>query len=436
MLGKPMRIAAWFRKHRSAGPALAAIVSALVVVVALNFTPPEERVEIAPRRLYALDDPQFERALGSLLGPPILGGNRIETLRNGDEIFPAMLAAIRAAKHNIDFETYVYWSGQIGWDLANAIAERARAGVRAHVLLDWVGSQRMEPEVLKTMVDAGARVELYHPLRWYTIARMNNRTHRKLLIVDGRVGFTGGVGIAEEWTGHAQDPEHWRDTHFRIEGPVVAQMQAAFLDNWMKVTGEVSHGVEYFPPLAAAGDSDAQMFESSPTGGSESMELMYLLAITAADKSILLEAAYFIPDDLTSQALLDARKRGVDIRIIVPGKYNDAKVTRYASHSTWGPLLSAGVRIFEYQPTMFHCKVLVVDGLLTSVGSTNFDDRSFRLNDEASLNVYDARFAAEQARIFEDDLAKSREYTLEDWNQRSLRQRLGEWFSSTVQSQL
>jgi cardiolipin synthase len=163
---------------------------------------------------------------------------------------------------------------------------------------------------------------------------------------------------------------------------------------------------------------------------------MYLLAITAAEKSILLEAAYFIPDDLTSQALLDARKRGVDIRIIVPGKYNDAKVTRYASHSTWGPLLAAGVRIFEYQPTMFHCKVLVVDGLLASVGSTNFDDRSFRLNDEASLNVYDAGFAAEQARIFEDDLAKSREYTLEDWNNRSLRQRLGEWFSSTVQSQL
>jgi cardiolipin synthase len=431
-----MRIASWFRSHRWAGPALAAIVSALVVVVALNFTPPEERVEIAPRRLYGLKDPQFERALGSLLGPPILAGNKVETLRNGDEIFPAMLAAIRAAKHNIDFETYVYWSGQIGWDFANAIAERARAGVQAHVLLDWVGSQRMEPEVLKTMIDAGARVELYHPLRWYTIARMNNRTHRKLLIVDGRVGFTGGVGIAEEWTGHAQDPEHWRDTHFRIEGPVVAQMQAAFLDNWMKVTGEVSHGEDYFPPLAPVGGSNAQMFESSPSGGSESMELMYLLAITAADKSILLEAAYFIPDDLTNQALLDARKRGVDVRVIVPGKYNDAKVTDYASHSTWGPLLAAGVRIFEYQPTMFHCKVLVVDGLLTSVGSTNFDDRSFRLNDEASLNVYDADFAAEQARIFEEDVARSKEYTLDDWNRRSLRQRLAEWFSSWVQSQL
>ncbi|HEY6893289.1 MAG TPA: cardiolipin synthase, partial [Rhodanobacteraceae bacterium] len=365
-----------------------------------------------------------------------LGGNRIETLKNGDAIFPAMLAAIRSAKHNIDFETYVYWSGQIGRDFADAIAERARAGVKAHVMLDWVGSQKMEKEALATMVDAGARVEFFHPLRWYTVARMNNRTHRKLLVVDGRVGFTGGVGIAEEWTGNAEDPEHWRDTHFRIEGPAVGQMQAVFLDNWMKVTGEVSHGGDYFPPLSSAGESDAQMFASSPNGGSASMELMYLLAIVSAKRSIDLEAAYFIPDDLASEAILDARKRGVEIRVIVPGEHNDAKVTRYASRSTWGPLLEAGVKIFEYQPTMFHCKVMVVDGLFTSVGSTNFDNRSFRLNDEASLNIYDADVAAEQAKIFAEDLARSKEYTLEEWNRRPWWQRLSEWASSIVQIEL
>jgi cardiolipin synthase len=265
---------------------------------------------------------------------------------------------------------------------------------------------------------------------------MNNRTHRKVLVVDGRVGFTGGVGIAQEWTGHAQDPDHWRDTHFRVEGPVVAQMQAVFLDNWMKITGEVLHGEDYFPALKSSGDSDAQMFESSPSGGSESMELMYLLAITAAQHSILMEAAYFIPDDLTNRALIDARRRGVDVRVIVPGPHNDASVTAYASHSTWGPLLAAGIKIFEYQPTVFHCKVLVVDGSFSSVGSTNFDERSFRLNDEASLNVYDRDVAALQTEIFEQDVAKSHEYTLEDWEARPWHRRVREWMSSLVQSQL
>ena len=426
----------WLARHGGWALVLAACATLLVTLLVITFLPPERQIDYAPKHLYTVDDPQFKRTLGTLLGPAILGGNRIDTLKNGDEIFPAMLAAIRSAQRNVDFETYVYWSGQIGRDFANAIAERARAGVQAHVLLDWVGSQKMEKDVLATMVDAGVRVEFFHPLRWYTIARMNNRTHRKLLVVDGRVGFTGGVGIAEEWTGDAQDPQHWRDTHFRIEGPVVAQMQSVFLDNWMKVTGEVSHGGDFFPPLASAGGTDAQMFASSPTGGSASMELMYLLAIVSAKRSILLEAAYFIPDDLASGALLDARKRGVDIRIIVPGKYNDAKVTRNASRSTWGPLLEAGVKIFEYQPTMFHCKVMVVDGLFTSVGSTNFDNRSFSLNDEASLNVFDASVAADQARIFEEDLAQSKEYTLADWNARSWWEQLSEWASSTVQAQL
>jgi cardiolipin synthase len=430
------RSRSWFERHGGWALVVTACATLLVTLIFVTFAPPERRIDYAPKPLYDIADPQFKRTLGTLLGPPILGGNRVDTLRNGDEIFPAMLEAIRSAKHNIDFETYVYWSGQIGRDFANAIAERARAGVKAHVLLDWVGSQKMEKVALDTMREAGARVEYYHPLRWYTIARMNNRTHRKLLVVDGRVGFTGGVGIAEEWTGDAGDPQHWRDTHFRVEGPAVAEMQGIFLDNWMQVTGEVSHGGDYFPALANAGDTDAQMFESSPTGGSESMELMYLLAIVSAKRSILLEAAYFIPDDLTGEALVEARRRGVDVRVIVPGQYNDAKVTRYASRSTWGPLLESGVRIFEYQPTMFHCKVMVVDGLFTSVGSTNFDDRSFRLNDEASLNVFDAKVASDQAKIFEEDVARSKEYTLADWTARPWWQRLGEWASSTVEAQL
>ncbi|MEO6687769.1 MAG: phospholipase D-like domain-containing protein [Dokdonella sp.] len=413
-----------------------AVISMIFVVIALNFVTGEKRVASVPKRLYPLTDPQFKRVMGSLFGPPILGGNRIDTLINGDEIFPGMLAAIRGARKNINFETYVYWSGQIGREFADAIAERARAGVECNVLLDWAGTQKMDASVLSTLRNAGVHVELYHPLAWYTLARLNNRTHRKLLIVDGTVAFTGGVGIAEEWTGDAQDPDHWRDTHFRVEGPVVAQMQASFLDNWMKVTGKALHGGAYFPSLEMAGNVEAQMFLSSPTGGGESMELMYLLAIVAASESIKLEAAYFIPDEIALHALIEARARGVHVEVIVPGKYSDSGLTRQASRGTWGPLLKAGVKIHEYQPTMFHCKVLIIDGVLTSVGSTNFDPRSFRLNDEASLNAYDTSFADAQSRIFEQDKAKSVEFTLQMWEERSFMDRAREWVSSLLQSQL
>ncbi|MGN6519592.1 MAG: phospholipase D-like domain-containing protein [Dokdonella sp.] len=414
-----------------------AVATFLIVVIGLNFVGSEKHVLQTPAHAYGIRDATFERVVGSLLGPPIVQGNHVETLVNGDEIFPSMLEAIRSAEHTIDFETYIYWSCETGRSFANAIAERAKAGVQAHVLLDWVGSQSMDDDALALMRDAGARVEIYHPLRWYTLARLNNRTHRKLLVVDGRIGFTGGVGIADEWTGHAQDPSHWRDTHFRVEGPVVAQMQAAFEDNWIKVTGEVNHEPHYFPAIEPrAGGVDAQMFLSSPAGGSENMEIMYLLAIAAAEHSILLEAAYFIPDDRTVEALLQARRRGVRVDVIVPGPVNDAKVTRYASRNQWGMLLSAGVSIHEYQPTMFHCKVLVVDGYFTSVGSTNFDERSFRLNDEASLNVFDPAFAARQAELFEQDLARSRTYSLQDWQARSMKERLYESVASWVSSQL
>jgi cardiolipin synthase len=342
--------------------------------------------------------------MGVLLGPPILDGNRFEVLLNGDEIFPSMLAAIRAAKKSITFESYIYWSGDIGREFADALAERARAGVKVYVLLDWLGSSKLDPKQIETMVDAGVSVRRFHEPAWYHLDKMNNRTHRKVLVIDGKVGFTGGVGIADVWSGHAQDPDHWRDTHFRAEGPVVAQMQAVFMDNWIKVTGEVLHGTDYFPPLDKPGSSHGQMFSSSPEGGSESMHIMYLLAITAAAKSIHLSSAYFVPDELARKALIAAAKRGVRVQIITPGEHMDAETVRKASRAQWGELLEAGIEISEYQPTMYHCKVLVVDGLWISVGSTNFDNRSFALNDEANLNILDAAFAARQIAVFEQDL--------------------------------
>ena len=419
-----------------AGVAGLALVLGVIVALGVSSFGGEKKIERHIERLYALDSPRFSAELGVLLGPPFLAGNRIEALYNGDEIFPPMLAAIRAAKVSITFETYIFWAGDIGAEFAQALAAQARQGVKVHVLLDWVGSAKMEESLIRTMTMAGVQVEKFHPPHWSHLGRLNNRTHRKLLVVDGAIGFTGGVGIAPQWTGRAQDPAHWRDTHFQVLGPVVAQMQSVFIDNWIKVTGRVLHGPGYFPTLPAHGPSAAQMFSSSPSGGSESMQLMYLLAITAATRSIDLSAAYFVPDRLTLQALVAAMQRGVRLRIVVPGEHIDSDTVRSASRAAWGPLLAAGAVIAEYAPTMFHCKVMVVDGLLTSVGSTNFDNRSFRLNDEATLNIIDAEFARAQTAAFEADLRLSRRITHAAWLQRPLRERAVEWLASVFSAQL
>jgi cardiolipin synthase len=405
----------------------------LVAFVWMNLAGAEHRVQKEIDHLYKVDDDEFRRAMGLMMGPPIVEGNKIRELINGDQIFPAMLAAIRGAKHTVLFETFIYWSGAIGDDFADALSERARAGVKVHVLLDWVGSSRMDDTLIDRMKADGVEIRRYHPLRWYNLGRLNNRTHRKLLIVDGTVGFTGGVGVAPQWTGNAQDPDHWRDCHFQVEGPVVAQMQSVMLDNWSKTAGKVLHGREYFPTLEPRGDMPAQAFASSPTGGSESMLMMYLLAITAATRTIDIASAYFVPDDVTLKALIAAVKRGVRVRTITPGKHIDQTTVRRASHGLWGGLLQAGVEMHEYQPTMYHCKLMIVDGLMTSVGSTNFDMRSFRMNDEANLNVYDADFARRMTEVFEADLARSRQITFEEWQRRPLRTKLREKALSLLQ---
>jgi cardiolipin synthase A/B len=411
-------------------------VTIVVVVVFINLRTPEKKIQHQVHHLYSTVDAQFEREMGTLLGPAILPGNRITVLQNGDEIFPAMLAAIRAAQRSIDFETYIYWSGHIGEEFAQALIERVRAGVKVHLMLDWLGSEKMTPQLLAQMREAGVEVERYHALHWYNLGKMNNRTHRKVLIIDGKIGFTGGVGIADEWSGHAQDPDHWRDMHFEIEGPVVAQFQAAFLDNWIKATGRVLNGDDYFPQLAPVGDLKMHMFMSSPAGGSESMRLMYLMAITAAEQSIDIEAAYFIPDSLMSRELIKARQRGVRVRILLPDKHIDSETVRIATKRAWGPLLENGVEIHEYDPTMLHCKMLIFDHYMVSVGSTNFDMRSFELNDEASLNVYDAGFANRMTQVFEEDLKSSSAYDFTRWRQRPWPEKVAEVVLIPIKSQL
>jgi cardiolipin synthase len=254
--------------------------------------------------------------------------------------------------------------------------------------------------------------------------------------VDGRIGFTGGVGIADQWLGHAEDADHWRDSHYRITGPAVTQMQAAFMDNWIKTEAEVLHGEAYFPPVDSAGPHLAQMFKSSAGEGGESVRLMYLLSITSARSSVRISASYFVPDSLAIETLVSARNRGVTVEIIVPGEHIDTEVVRRASRGRWGPLLEAGVKIYEYQTTMYHCKVMIVDDRWVSVGSTNFDNRSFSLNDEANLNILDAEFAIEQAKTFEADRSRSREITYAMWLNRPRSEKLKEWLAGLLRSQL
>jgi cardiolipin synthase len=415
---------------------IACVVTLAVALVAVNASSGEKKIQQRIEHLYGVEDPQFLHVMGVLLGPPVVAGNRYQVLVNGDQIFPSMLQAIRAARRTIDFETYIYWSGAIGKEFADALSERARAGVKVHVLIDWVGSQKMEQVLIDELKAAGVEIQKYHPPHWSHLGRLNNRTHRKLLVVDGSVGFTGGVGIAELWTGNAQDPEHWRDTHFRVEGPVVAQMQGVFMDNWIKTSGAVLHGADYFPPIAPLAGGPAQVFSSSPSGGSASMELMYLMAITSANRTIRLSSSYFVPNELAVRTMVAAMKRGVKLQIITPGDHTDTETVRSASKARWGELLAAGAEMYEYQPTMYHCKVMIVDEFMVSTGSTNFDDRSFRLNDEANLNIYDAGFAAEQVRIFDADLARSRRIDLATWQARPLHDKILEHLASLFGSQL
>ena len=362
--------------------------------------------------LYSAASPEFRQSAGSLLGPNFVGGNSISTLINGDEIFPAMLSAIRSAKRSINLETYVFWDGEIAKQFTSALSERARAGVPVNLILDAQGTRKMGVENLTQLRGAGVRIVKYHSVFWPDPSRYNNRSHRKLLIVDGTVAFIGGAGIADLWAGNADSPKHWRDNHYKVLGPVVAQLQGSFVSNWIKTRGDVLHGAKYFPPLEDSGSLEAQAIRSG--AHYENLDLMYLLAIASAKKTLRIENAYFLPDDLVRKELVEAAKRGVKIEIVVPGKKIDQKLVRSASKRHWPELIEAGIKIYEYQPTMVHVKLMIVDDTFVSVGSGNFDNRSIRLNDEANLDVLDRQFAAEQTRFFEMDKHRSREVALEE----------------------
>ncbi|PBB96664.1 cardiolipin synthase B [Mesorhizobium sp. WSM3862] len=413
-----------------------ALVASLVTLLAINLIP-ETRVirTIVPHRFDAAD-PQFARSMSSYSQGQMFEANAVQTLVNGDEIFPAMLQAIRSARKTINMETYIYWSGSVGYEFATSLAAKAREGVEVRVLVDWLGSLPFDEKLIQIMTSAGVRFERYRPIHWYTLDRVNNRTHRKLLIVDGRVAFTGGVGIADNWLGDARNPNEWRDTHYQIEGPAVPGFQAAFAENWLETVGETLQGENFYLPPEAAGALRAQLILSSQPNGSENMELMMLAAIAAAKDHLRIGMAYFVPDDIALQQILDARKRGVAVDVIVPNSLTDVPIVRKASRYFWGKLLEAGVRIYEFQPTMYHPKLLIVDDVWASFGSTNLDQRSLRLNDEATLNVYGKEFARTQIDLFNEDLKRSRQISLAEWRSRPMREKFTDWLASTLHAQL
>jgi cardiolipin synthase len=368
-------------------------------------------------------------------------GNTVDVLLNGDQIFPAALAAIRAARTTITYAQYFYEEGPIGLELAEALAERCRAGVRAHVLLDGFGTILIPAAYRDAMTDAGCEVATFRPLSPLVLltpfgfGKSNNRSHRRILVVDGRVGFTGGVGVSPKWLGDGRTKGQWRQTDVRIEGPVVASLQGAFVENWLETTGNVLGGESYFPRLSRQGSVFAQVVRSSPVGGSFSMYTMFLLAMSSARRSIYITNPYFLPDDRMTRTLVEASQRGVRVVVLLPGAI-DNNIVRQASRSKFGPLLEAGVEIYEYQAGLLHAKTMTVDGIWATIGSTNLDTRSFALNEEVNAVIYHNEVVGQLEKIFVDDLAYSRKITLERWQKRGIVDRFLEILSLPVRNQL
>jgi cardiolipin synthase len=369
----------------------------------------------------------FLRAAESVTGAPVSYGNDAELLINGDEIFPAYVGAIREAEETVNLLTYAYWRGDIATEVAETLCEKASAGVECNVILDAVGAAKMDRQLVHRMREAGVQVCFFRPPKPYAVKRLQHRTHRKLLIVDGKTGFTGGVGIAEEWTGNAQDPEHWRDTHVRVRGPVVRGLQGAFAENWLECTGDVLAGDRYLPYIEELEDGGPmQVMRSSATIGDTNAEALVYLALAAAKRSIELTSAYFVPRPAFTDALVEAAERGVRLRILVPGSHIDKEIVRTAGRAAYDELIGAGIEIYEYCPTMLHAKTLTVDAIWSSVGSVNFDNRSFQLHDEVTLCVQSERFAGRLHDAFERDLASSERIEPEAWAERPITQRARE----------
>lgn len=363
---------------------------------------------------------EHRQLLEATLGVPFAEGNRVRVLKNGVEIFPPMLAAIAAARESVALLTFVYWKGAIADRFAEALAERARAGVKVHVILDAIGAKQMQKTLVRRMERAGVEIVWFRPPARWKLWQVDNRTHRKVLICDGEVAFTGGVGIAGEWEGDARGPDEWRDTHFEIRGPSVHGLQAAFLDNWIEAGQPVSDGLGRLKPLEPIGDARVQVLRSSASVNWSNVATMFRVLLAMARHRVRLATAYFVPGDSGVDALVGAARRGVDVEILVPGPHHDQRVAQVADDHKYVPLLEAGVRMFAYQPTMMHAKIVIIDDVVAVIGSANFNQRSMSNDDELTLLVIDETVVSELVRHFDGDLAVSTELDAEEYRQRSV----------------
>ena len=418
-------------KKRS-GMARTALALLLIITMGCAGVPPHLEL---PK--LDIKQPAFAATLGAYTGTTVVGGNRVEILLNGEEIFPAKLALIRGARRTINYAQYVFEDGEPAEDVAAALADRCRAGIKVNVLLDAVGALAMPNALRDEMSKAGCRVETYRPLRPFALDRLNYRNHRRILVVDGLAGVTGGSGISGKWSGNGRQEGHWRDTDVLLEGPVVEQLQGAFAENWLEATGVALGGPDYFPRrrLDSKGLVDAQVVRSSPAGGSTAMYTMFLLALASARHSIHITNPYFVPDEKMITTLVAAAKRDVEVVLIIPGAI-DHNLVRQASRSEFGRLLKNGVQIYEYRPALLHAKTMVVDGIWATVGSTNLDHRSFSLNEELNVAIYDATTAQRLEQVFQQDLSNSRRVMYDDWNHRGFTSRFLELLAYPLKEQM
>ena len=403
------------------------------VIVSRANRPPRPQYGVPPM---SATSPAFERAVEAYTASPIVSGNRVQLLFNGDEIFPALVTAIRSARMTVNYAQYFFEDGPPAHQVVDALADRCRAGVPVKILLDAVGTMKMPAELRQELEDAHCRVKYFRPLGKLSIVRANHRNHRRILVVDGRIGFTGGSGVSGKWMGNGRVADHWRDTDVRVEGPVVDYLQGAFVENWMEATGEILVGPEYF----AVGEADgsgvrAQVVKSSPSGGGDAMYRLFLLALASARRSVLLSNPYFLPDQAMRDVMERAAHKGVSVKILVPGVV-DHELVRQASRSGFGRMLRAGIQIYEYRGALLHAKTMVVDGTWATVGSTNFDNRSFALNEEINVAMYDPVLAGRLEKAFEDDLRHAARVDYETWKRRPLRERVFEILSLPIRDLL
>jgi cardiolipin synthase len=403
--------------------ALAGLVVALALVVA------QDQVTVRIGSAYGAERPEYPAYIAALVGADLTRGNRYDVLTNGDQIYPAMLQAIDEAKRRVNFETYVYSTGDIPNRFTDAFERAARRGVTVTVIVDAVGAASMDDDHAERLRAAGCTVLRFHPTRWYSLEELNYRTHRKILVVDGEIGFTGGVGVSDQWKGNAQDRDHWRDTHVRIRGPIVRLLEAAFYEVLVESHGPATPVLDPDPPVEHE-EGASFIVRSSTTSGSSDMKRAYLLAIASAQRTLDIASPYFVTDESTLWAFEEAVRRGVRVRILVEGDVTDAMPVKYASRAAYDRLLTLGIEIYEYQPTMMHVKVLVVDGVFSMFGSANFDNRSLELNDELNVAVTSPEVAARFLRDFEADLRASHRLELNAWRERPLLAKSRELFWS------